>query len=271
MQRVAVTGAAGKMGRAVIQAVHEAGDMKLGAALVRPASSLAGADAGEMVGLGHLGVALGGDLAAVVDGVDVLIDFTVPQASLDHVAICAARGRAMVIGTTGFDRNGLARIREASERIPIVVAPNMSAGVNVTLRLIEMAARALGDAVDVEIIEAHHRHKIDAPSGTALRMGETVARARGRELEEVAVYGRQGQTGARPPGAIGFASVRAGDIVGEHTVLYAGQGERLEITHRSESRMNFAQGALRAARYLDGRRQGLFDMQDVLGIDERLG
>ncbi len=271
MQRIAISGAVGRMGRALIQAVHQADDLSLGAALVRPGASLLGTDAGELAGLGRAEVPLTDDPAAASDRFDVLIDFTVPASTLDNVAVCEARGKGMVIGTTGFDRAGLERIRAAAENIPVVLAPNMSAGVNVTMTLAELAARLLGEGVDVEIIEAHHRYKIDAPSGTALRLGEGVARARGTTLDEVAVYERHGQTGARPPGAIGFASVRAGDIVGEHAVIYAGNGERLEIVHRSESRMNFAYGALRAVRYLDGRANGLFDMHDVLGIGEALG
>jgi 4-hydroxy-tetrahydrodipicolinate reductase len=259
------------MGRTLIQAIHQADDLELGAALERPGSSLLGADAGELVGVGTLGVAVGDDLQATTDAFDTLIEFTVPQATLDHLAVCEARGKAMVIGTTGFDAAGKARIREAAERIPILMAPNMSVGVNLAFRLVALAAQVLGDDVDVEIVEAHHRHKIDAPSGTAVRMGEIVAAALGRDLEQVAVYGREGTTGARPRDAIGFATVRAGDIVGEHTVLYAGNGERLEITHRAESRMNFAQGALRAARFLAGKPHGLFDMQDVLGFTDRLG
>jgi len=271
MMRLAVTGAAGRMGRTLIQAIHQAEGLTLGAALERPGITLLGADAGELAGVGSLGVTVGDDLQATTEVFDTLIDFTVPQATLDNLAVCEARGKALVIGTTGFDAAGRARIREAARHIPILMAPNMSVGVNLTFKLVELAARILGDAVDVEIVEAHHRHKIDAPSGTAVRMGEIVAEALGRDLERVAVYGRQGTIGARDRGTIGFATVRAGDIVGEHTVLYAGDGERLEITHRAESRMNFAQGALRAARFLAGKPEGLFDMQDVLGFADRLG
>lgn len=266
MTRVAVTGAAGRMGRTLIQAIHASDDLALGAALERPDSSLLGSDAGELAGVGRLNVEVGADAAGVTDAFDVLIDFTVPQATLAHLAVCEEAGKAMVIGTTGFDAAGHERVRAAARRIPILMAPNMSVGVNLTFKLVEMAARVLGDGVDVEIIEAHHRHKIDAPSGTAVRMGEIVAEVLGRDLEQVAVYGRQGQVGARKPDTIGFATVRAGDIVGEHTVLYAGQGERIEITHRAESRMNFAQGALRGVRFLDGQPHGLFDMQDVLRL-----
>jgi 4-hydroxy-tetrahydrodipicolinate reductase len=211
-------------------------------------------------------VTVSDDLEGAANDFDILIDFTVPQATLSHLAVCIAHDRAMVIGTTGIDAAGLDRIQAAAARIPILLAPNMSVGVNLTFKLVELAARALGEGVDVEIIEAHHRHKIDAPSGTAVRMGQVVAGALGREFDEVAVFGREGQVGARPPGAIGFATVRAGDIVGEHTVLFAGHGERIEINHRAESRMNFAQGALRAVRFLTGRAAGLYDMQDVLGL-----
>lgn len=271
MTRIAVTGAAGRMGRTLVRAIHQSDDLTLGAALEKPGSTLLGSDAGELAGLGPLGLAVSDDLAAAAGDFDVLIDFTVPGATLDNAAACADSGKAMVIGTTGIDAAGRATIRGAAERVPIVMAPNMSVGVNVAFMLIELAARVLGDSVDVEIVEAHHRHKIDAPSGTALRMGEAVARALGRDLDEVAVFGREGQTGERPRETIGFATIRAGDIVGEHTVLYAGNGERLEITHRAESRENFAQGALRAARFLGGREPGLYDMHDVLGIDGRLG
>ena len=270
MIRVAVTGAAGRMGKTLIQAIHEADGMVLGAALERAGLTLLGADAGELAGVGRLNVSLSDDLAGVADAFDTLIDFSIPEATLTSVEMCAARGKALVIGTTGFDEPGLARIRAAAERVPVLMAPNMSVGVNVVFKLVELAARALGDSADIEIIEAHHRHKIDAPSGTAVRMGQIVAEALGRDLAAVAVYGREGITGARPRQAIGFATVRAGDIVGEHTVLFAGNGERIEITHRAESRMNFAQGALRAAQFLDGRRPGLYDMQDVLGFSGTL-
>jgi 4-hydroxy-tetrahydrodipicolinate reductase len=271
MMRIAVTGAAGRMGRTLIQAVHAAPDLVLGAAFERPDSSLLGADAGELAGLGRLGVPVTPAAAIGEAAFDVLIDFTVPAATLDNVEFCAAAGRRMVIGTTGFDPAGLERIRAAAERIPVLMAPNMSVGVNLCFKLIELAAAVLADEVDVEVIEAHHRDKIDAPSGTAVRMGEILARALSRDLGEVAVYGREGITGARKRETIGFATVRAGDIVGDHTVLFAGAGERIEITHRAHSRMNFAQGALRAARFLAGHERGLYDMQDVLGFGRALG
>jgi 4-hydroxy-tetrahydrodipicolinate reductase len=271
MIRVAVTGAAGRMGRTLIQAIDEAADLTLGAAFERPGSSLLGADAGELAGVGSLGVAVTDDPAAAADAFDTLIDFTIPEATIAMADTCAERGKRLVIGTTGIDPAGLERIRAAAERVAVLMAPNMSVGVNLTFKLAELAARVLGDDADVEIVEAHHRHKVDAPSGTALRLGEVVAAALGRDLDSAAVYARHGRTGARPPGAIGFATVRAGDIVGDHTVLFAGGGERIEITHRAESRMNFALGALRAARFLQGQPRGLYDMQDVLGFAEGLG
>lgn len=268
MTRVAVTGAAGRMGRTLIQAIHSSDDLSLGAALERPDSTLLGSDAGELAGVGRLNVEVGADAAGAADAFDVLIDFTVPQAALAHLAVCEDAGKAMVIGTTGFDAAGHERVRAAAKRIPILMAPNMSVGVNLTFKLVEMAARVLGDGVDVEIIEAHHRHKIDAPSGTAVRMGEIVADVLGRDLEQVAVYGRQGQVGARKPDTIGFATVRAGDIVGEHTVYFAGAGERLEITHRAHSRDNFAKGAALAAAWVAGKPNGLYTMFDVLGLQD---
>ena len=271
MTRVAVTGAAGRMGKTLIQALHEADDLTLGAAFERSGLSLLGADAGELAGVGRTGVALSDDLAAAADAFDALIDFSVPESTLRSVEVCASAGKRLVIGTTGFDDDGLARIRRAADSIPILMAPNMSVGVNLCFKLVELAARVLGDDVDVEVIEAHHRDKIDAPSGTAVRLGEVLAQALGRDLGEVAVYGRQGITGRRDRQTIGFATIRAGDIVGEHTVMYAGNGERIEITHRAQSRMNFAQGALRAVRFLGERQSGLFDMQDVLGFKGALG
>lgn len=269
--RIAVTGAAGRMGRTLIQAVHAAPDLTLGAAFERADSSLIGADAGELAGLGQLGVPVRAATAADAEAFDVLIDFSVPAATLESVALCAAAGRRLVIGTTGFEPAGLERIRAAAARIAILMAPNMSVGVNLCFKLIELAAAVLGDEVDIEVIEAHHRDKLDAPSGTAVRMGEILARTLDRDLGRVAVYGREGITGARARETIGFATVRAGDIVGDHTVLFAGAGERIEITHRAHSRMNFAQGALRAARFLANQPHGLFDMQDVLGFTGRLG
>ncbi len=266
MRRVAVTGAAGRMGRTLIQAIHETDRMTLGAAFERPDISLIGSDAGELAGVGKLGVVVAGNLETQLDAFDVLVDFSVPEATLQSVALCRGAGKQLVIGTTGFEEDGLQAIRSAASDVAILMAPNMSVGVNVVFRLIEQAALALGDDVDIEIIEAHHRHKVDAPSGTAVRMGEIVARALERNLADVAVYGREGITGARDRRTIGFETIRAGDIVGEHTVMFAGSGERIEITHRAQSRMNFAQGALRAVQYLADKPNGLFDMQDLLGF-----
>ncbi len=253
------------MGRALLEAVAAAPDMLLAAALDRPGSPLLGRDAGELIGT-SLGVPISENVVAAMRGADVLIDFTRPEATLPHLAACQAAGVAMVIGTTGFDAAGKSAINAAAADIPIVFAPNMSVGVNLTFKLLDIAARILDEGFDVEIVEAHHRHKVDAPSGTALRMGEVVAEALGRDLKTCAVYGREGVTGERQSTTIGFATIRAGDIVGEHTALFAGTGERVEITHKATSRMTFALGALRASRFLAGRTAGLFDMQDVLGL-----
>ena len=266
MRRIAVSGAAGRMGRTVVQAVAEDDALQLGAAVDRPGISLIGADAGEVAGVGSLGVPIVDSLAAVVDAFDVLIDFTVPAATLQAVEVCRAAGRQAVIATTGIGAGGTAAIREAAADIAMVMAPNMSVGVNLVFRLTELAARVLGEDTDIEIIDLHHRHKIDAPSGTAVRLGQIVADTVGRDLDEVAVYGREGETGARDRRTIGFETIRAGDVVGEHTVLFGGTGERVEITHRANSRMNFARGALRAVRFLEDKSSGLYDMQDVLGL-----
>ncbi len=264
--RCAVTGAAGRMGRTLVQAVTESAGLALGAATERPGSSLIGADAGELAGVGRLGVAITADLAAVTKSFDVLIDFTAPAATLAHLALCRAAGRGMVIGTTGLDADQRAAVAAAGADIGIVFAPNMSVGVNLCFKLLDIAARVLGDEVDIEIIEAHHCHKVDAPSGTALRMGEIVAAALGRDLGEVAVYGRQGHTGARERRTIGFETIRAGDVVGEHSVWFAAEGERVEIAHKASSRMTFARGAARAACWLGSWGPGVYDMQDVLGL-----
>ena len=264
--RIAVTGAAGRMGKNLIEAVHQADGVVLGAAVARPTSTLLGADAGELAGVGKLGVALSGSLESVLDGFDVLIDFTHPSVTLENLEICRRAGKAMVIGTTGFSAAEKQLLVDAGKEIPIVFAANFSVGVNLCLKLLDTAARVLGEDVDIEVLEAHHRHKVDAPSGTALRMGEVVANALGRDLEKVAVYGREGQTGARARETIGFATVRAGDVVGDHTVLFAADGERVEITHKASSRMTFAKGAVRAASWLQGRSPSLYDMQDVLGL-----
>ncbi|WP_433767677.1 4-hydroxy-tetrahydrodipicolinate reductase [Pseudomonas putida] len=266
MRRIAVMGAAGRMGKTLIEAVHQAPGAGLTAAVDRPDSTLVGADAGELAALGRIGVPLSGDLDRVVDEFDVLIDFTHPTVTLKNLAFCRKHGKAMIIGTTGFSVEEKQLLAEAGKDIPIVFAANFSVGVNLCLKLLDTAARVLGDDVDIEITEAHHRHKVDAPSGTAVRMGEVIADALGRDLKKVAVYGREGQTGARDRETIGFATVRAGDIVGDHTVLFAAEGERVEITHKASSRMTFAKGAVRAALWLDGREPGLYDMQDVLDL-----
>ena len=263
--RIAVAGASGRMGRMLIETVLGAQDARLTGALDVAGATALGRDAGEPLGR-TTGVKVTDSLAEGLGQADVLIDFTRPEGTLAHAAECARRGVKMVIGTTGFDDAGKARIREAASRVPIVFAPNMSVGVNVTLKLLETAARILSEGYDIEIIEAHHRHKVDAPSGTALKMGEVVASALGRDLASVAVYGREGVTGERDPSTIGFATVRGGDIVGDHTVMFAGIGERIEITHRASSRMGYALGSLRACRFLMPRQNGLFDMQDVLGL-----
>ena len=266
MSRIVIAGVSGRMGHALLEALANAPDLTLHAALDRPGSACLGRDAGELIG-GHLGVAVTDDVAAALTGADVLIDFTRPEATLHHLAVCREQGVAAVIGTTGLDAQGKAAIADAARYIPVVFAPNMSVGVNLAIKLLDMAARVLDQGFDIEIIEAHHRHKVDAPSGTALALGEAVARALGRDLKTCAVYGREGVTGERDPSTIGFATVRGGDIVGDHTVLFAGVGERLEITHKASSRMTFALGALRAARHVAGTRSGcLLDMQDVLGL-----
>jgi 4-hydroxy-tetrahydrodipicolinate reductase len=254
------------MGRTLIAAACERDDVVVGAALERSDNELLGQDAGSVAGVAPLGIPIQQEFDA--ETIDVAVDFTRPEPSLALVAACRSAGRALVIGTTGFDEAQRAEIKAAAADVPIVFAPNMSVGVNLSLKLLDLAARVLGDSVDIEIIEAHHRHKVDAPSGTALRMGEVVAAALGRDLTECAVYGRQGNTGERARATIGFETIRAGDIVGEHTVMFAGDGERVEITHRASSRSTFANGALRAAAWLAGRKPGLYDMHDVLGLRE---
>jgi 4-hydroxy-tetrahydrodipicolinate reductase len=263
--KIAIAGASGRMGRMLIEAVLQAPDATLAGALDVAASPAIGRDAAEFLGRAS-DVPIIADVDAGIAGARFLIDFTRPEGTLAHLRACTARGVAMVIGTTGFDDAGRQAIAAAAERIPIVFAPNMSVGVNVTLKLLELAAKSLRTGYDIEIIEAHHRHKVDAPSGTALKMGEVVADALGRDLKQVAVYGREGVTGERDPSTIGFATVRGGDIVGDHTVLFAGIGERIEITHRAASRVTYAYGALRACRFLAGRTSGLYDMHDVLGL-----
>jgi len=254
------------MGRNLVQAVHQHPDLELSAATERPDSDMIGLDAGELAGVGKLNVPISHSLTKVVDQFDVVIDFTSPEATMIHLDICREHGRKMVIGTTGLDDTQKARIDEAAGEIALVFAPNMSVGVNLCFKLLELAARVMGDDADIEIIEAHHRHKVDAPSGTALRMGEVVAETLGRDLNQVAVYGREGHTGPRDPRTIGFETIRAGDVVGEHTVWFATEGERVEIVHKASSRMTFAKGAARAAAWLMERDKGRFDMQDVLGL-----
>ena len=265
MTRIAIVGAGGRMGRTLIEAVCQAEGAELAAATERAGSSLVGVDAGELAGQGKLGVAIADSLESAGD-FDVLIDFTAPVATMAHLDYCVAHSKRIVIGTTGLSEGERSRIWEAGKQTGVVFAPNMSVGVNLCLKLLDLAARVLGDEVDIEIVEAHHRHKVDAPSGTALRMGEVVAEALGRDLKTCAVYGREGQTGERDRKTIGFETIRAGDIVGEHTVMFAGIGERVEITHKASSRMTFAKGAVRAAQWLMSREKGLYDMQDVLGL-----
>jgi len=269
MIRIAVTGAAGRMGKTLIEAIANHPEAELTVALERADSTLVGVDSGELAGIGRNGVLVSGDLTAVVDDFDVLIDFTIPVASVANVKVCGSKGKKLVLGTTGFNELQKADIAFAAEKTAICQASNFSTGVNLCFKLLDMAAKVLGDEVDIEIYEAHHRHKIDAPSGTALSMGEVVAAALGRNLDEVAVYGREGITGARDRNTIGFATVRAGDIVGDHTVMFAADGERIEITHKASSRMSFARGAVRAAVWLANKPAGKFDMQDVLGLKDR--
>ena len=263
--RIGVVGAGGRMGRMLIEAVLKGEGVVLGAAFDVPGSPAIGKNAGELVGL-PADVLITDDVAAGLKQIDVLIDFTRPQGTLVHLELCRQAGVGMVIGTTGFEADGKAAIAAAARDIPVVFAPNMAVGVNVVFKLLDMAARIMNQGYDIEVLEAHHRMKIDAPSGTALRMGEVVAAALGRDLEECAIYGREGVTGERDPSTIGFATVRGGDIVGDHTVMFCGIGERVEITHKASSRMPYALGSLRAARFMAGHKNGLFDMQDVLGL-----
>lgn len=263
--RVAIAGASGRMGRMLIEAALKDDGMTLAAAFDQPGTPFIGRDVGELAGLA-CGVAIGDDPRAAIGAADCLIDFTRPEGALRHLDLAVELGRAVVIGTTGFSAAEKARIADVAQRIPVVFAPNMAVGVNAVFKLLEVAAHILNAGYDVEIIEAHHRYKVDAPSGTALRMGEVVARELGRDLAECAIYGREGVTGERLAETIGFSTIRGGDVVGDHTVLFAGLGERIEITHKAGSRMPYALGSLRAARFLAGRQAGLFDMQDVLGL-----
>jgi 4-hydroxy-tetrahydrodipicolinate reductase len=262
---IAVAGASGRMGRMLIEAVTASPDLVLAGALDVAGSPAIGQDASAFLGRPS-GVAVTDDIRSGLATAQVLIDFTRPAGTLDHLQACADLGVKAVVGTTGFTDDQLARIREHAARTAIVMAPNMSVGVNVVLKLLDLAARALDQGFDIEVIEAHHRHKVDAPSGTALAMGETVAKALGRNLKDCAVYGREDVTGERDPSTIGFSTIRGGDIIGDHTVLFAGTGERIEITHKSSSRATYAQGSLRAARFVADKPQGLFGMDAVLGL-----
>ncbi|KMK50584.1 dihydrodipicolinate reductase [[Actinobacillus] muris] len=264
--KIAIVGAGGRMGRQLIQAVHQAEGVALGAAFERDGSSLIGSDAGEVAGIGAIGVKIEGNLANTQTAFDILIDFTRPEGTLAHLDYCVAYAKKMVIGTTGFDEAGKQAIREAAEKIGIVFASNYSVGVNLVFKLLEKAAKVMGDYCDIEVIEAHHRHKVDAPSGTALSMGEHIAKTLGRELRTHGVFAREGITGERKRDEIGFATIRAGDVVGEHSVWFADEGERVEITHKASSRMTFANGAVRAAKWLADKPHGLFDMTDVLDL-----
>jgi 4-hydroxy-tetrahydrodipicolinate reductase len=263
--KIAVAGASGRMGRMLIEAIASSSDAILSGALDVPGSLAIGHDAAAFSGK-LAGVDITADFARGLTGADCLIDFTRPEGTLKHLEYCAAHGVKMIIGTTGFDEAGKAAIAQAAQKIAIVFSPNMSVGVNVTMKLLELAARSFSEGYDIEIIEAHHRHKVDAPSGTALKMGEVIADALGRDLNDVAVYAREGVTGAREPSSIGFSAIRGGDIVGDHTVLFAGIGERIEISHKSSSRATYVTGSLRAAHFLRDQQSGLFDMNDVLGL-----
>ncbi|QEQ95617.1 4-hydroxy-tetrahydrodipicolinate reductase [Neptunomonas concharum] len=264
--RIAVMGAAGRMGKTLIEAICQAEGVQLTVGTVLPDSSLIGADAGEVAGVGRLGVPLVATLGEVKDQFDLLIDFTSPETTMENLSFCAEHGKKIIVGTTGLDDEQKAHLAACAEKTAVMFAPNMSVGVNVCFKILDTIARTLGDDYDIEIIETHHRHKVDSPSGTALRLGEVVADALGRDLKECAVYGREGQVGARTRKEIGFETIRAGDVVGDHTVLFATEGERIEITHKASSRMTFAKGAVRAAAWLADKEAGQFDMQDVLSL-----
>ncbi|WP_119393425.1 4-hydroxy-tetrahydrodipicolinate reductase [Salinibius halmophilus] len=266
MTRIAVAGAIGRMGKALIQEITASEGVELGAGSVLPDSSLIGADAGEVAGVGKLGVALVSDLNTVLNDFDILIDFTSPEATMAHLAMCAQHGKGIVVGTTGLTADNREALKQAGDKTRVVFEMNMSVGVNVLLNLVKQTAATLGDDYDIEIVEAHHRHKVDAPSGTALRLGEAAAEGVGRNLYDVAIYGREGQTGARDRQTIGFATIRAGDVVGDHTVIFATEGERVEITHKASSRQTFAKGAVRAAKWLQGKENGFYDMRAVLDL-----
>ncbi len=264
--RIALVGCNGRMGKVLVEAINLNPEARLTAALERPGSAVLGLDVGELNGLGTLGVTITDDLAKVKDEFDLIIDFTRPEATLAHLAFAREQGKKIVIGTTGFTDEGKRAINQAAEQMGVVFASNYSVGVNLVFKLLEQAAKVMGDYTDIEIIEGHHRHKVDAPSGTALSMGEVVAKTLGRDLKQCAVYGREGITGERDRNTIGFATIRAGDLVGEHTVMFADIGERVEITHKASSRLTFANGAVRAAVWLATQPAGLYDMQDVLQL-----
>jgi 4-hydroxy-tetrahydrodipicolinate reductase len=265
MMKIAIAGATGRMGKMLIEAVLNTPDTQLTGALEHSSCSQLGEDAGSFLGK-KTGVMISSDIAQVLANAEFLIDFTRPEGTMTHLAVAEKTGTKMIIGTTGLNAEQIASLKKASTKLAIVFAPNMSVGVNATFKLLEIAAKMLNQGYDIEIIEAHHRHKVDAPSGTALKMGEVIAQALGEKLEDVAVYSREGHTGERKEGSIGFATIRGGDIVGDHTVLFAGDGERIEISHKSSSRQSYAQGSLRATRFLQKQTSGLYDMQDVLGL-----
>jgi 4-hydroxy-tetrahydrodipicolinate reductase len=265
MMKIAIAGATGRMGKMLIEAVLNTPDTQLVGALEHASCPQLGEDAAAFLGK-KTGVLISADVAQVLSGAQFLIDFTRPEGTMAHLAVAEKTGTKMVIGTTGLSTEQIANLKTASAKLAIVFAPNMSVGVNATFKLLEMAAKMLNEGYDIEIVEAHHRHKVDAPSGTALKMGEVIADSLGKKLDDVAVYAREGHTGERKEGTIGFATIRGGDIVGDHTVLFAGEGERIEISHKSSSRQSYAQGALRAARFLQNQTAGLYDMQDVLGL-----
>lgn len=265
MMKIAIAGATGRMGKMLIEAVLNSSDAQLVGALEHAACPQLGEDAGAFLGK-KTGVMISADIAQVLANAEYLIDFTRPEGTMAHLAVAQTTGTKMIIGTTGLSSEQIASLKKASSQLAIVFAPNMSVGVNATFKLLEIAAKMLNQGYDIEIIEAHHRHKVDAPSGTALKMGEVIAESLGENLNDIAVYAREGHTGERKEGSIGFATIRGGDIVGDHTVLFAGDGERIEISHKSSSRQSYAQGSLRAARFLQNQTTGLYDMQDVLGL-----
>lgn len=269
--KIAINGAAGRMGRTLIETIANNSQLSLGAAFEHAESSFLATDAGQMAGIGIQNVSIGSSLEQAIADFEVLIDFTVPDSTLAALEVCLKHGKKMVIGTTGFDEEQQQQIKTAATQIPIVMASNFSVGVNLSFKLLEIAAAVIGNDADIEIIEAHHRHKIDAPSGTALSMGKVIAEVLNRDLDSCAVYGREGQIGARQQDTIGFATVRGGDIIGDHTALFAADGERIEITHKASSRATFATGAVRSAAWLADKQAGLYNMQDVLGFSKSVG